>query len=197
MSVMSNAQNIFLSHVPGDRHYANEFRDLLASSHWSVRSSTVADMEASWEAANADSWAAYKDALRKCDILVVLVGPTTRESQWVDWEIDLATASRTAGLAAGLLGLILPEHPDFRSRYYEPERIPLRLHDRTLWEYAMVRKWGGTNSEITAWLEQALRRRRTYRSETSMATLLEIHRRKWDESVDQPRPNPKRLLEHD
>jgi hypothetical protein len=46
-------------------------------------------------------------------------------------------------------------------------------------------------------LEQALRRRRTYRSETSMATLLEIHRRSWDESVDQPRPNPKRLLEHD
>jgi len=61
----------------------------------------------------------------------------------------------------------------------------------------MVRKWSGNVSEVAAWSEQAGRRRRTYRSETSMATLLELHRRNWDESVDQPRPNPKRLLEHD
>ena len=38
-------------------------------------------------------------------------------------------SARENGPGAGLIGVILPYHDDFDRPYYEPELVPLRLHD--------------------------------------------------------------------
>ena len=50
--------------------------------------------------------------LDDASVLVVLVGPNTRDRKHVDWEISAALNKKVGGYS-GLMGLLLPTHPDY------------------------------------------------------------------------------------
>lgn len=62
-------------------------------------------------------------------VTIVLIGPCTWQRKHVDWEISASLIDRRNNQRCGLLGLLLPTHPDYRKR---PENrnlllIPQRL----------------------------------------------------------------------
>jgi hypothetical protein len=130
-----------------------------------------------------------REAILASSHTLVLVGPTTRLSQWVDREIELSTETRNGGPGAGLIGVILPTHDDFSRPYYDPENVPVRLHDLVQSEYAIIRKWSEKPEEIARWLEDAARRRQSYRPEPSLRAAAEIYHFAWNKQVDELRPD--------
>ena len=188
MSSNSSTAHIFLSYAVPDQSYADQFRALTAPHN--VRLSGSHDIAA--EANIADD---VREALASCDIVVVLIGPTTQHSRWVDMEMELAIAPRSNGPTAGLLGIILPEHPDFAKPYYDPKNVPPRLHDRVHWEYGLIRKWTEDFDLVLQWLKEADRRRRQYRPAVNYSAIQALQRREWDDSADSPREFLKALRE--
>lgn len=120
----------------------------------------------------------------------VLIGPETRYSKWVDKEIELATKPSKSGPGAGLIGVILPTHEDFPKPYYEPELVPLRLHDRIQAEYATLKKWTEDPAEVIRWIGDADRRRHQYDATPSMRAMLDLRRFPWAEGADTPPASP-------
>jgi MTH538 TIR-like domain (DUF1863) len=117
-------------------------------------------------------------------ITIVLIGPATRFSHWVDQEIEVSTKPTKSGPGAGLVGVILPHHEDYSKPYYDPEHVPLRLHDRILAEYAILRKWTDDPSEIARWLTETDRRRCQYDPTPSVRALMDLRRFPWSEPED-------------
>jgi hypothetical protein len=78
--------------------------------------------------------------LDDASVLVVLVGPNTRDRKHVDWEISAALNKKVGGYS-GLMGLLLPTHPDYRKKTYTPELLPPRLADNAATGYAHIYDW--------------------------------------------------------
>ena len=83
--------NVFISHIHEDDHKLQELKDLLASHGCTVRDSSI----------NSDKPNDAKDpdyikqeylapAIRWAGAFIVLVSPGTKDSPWVDWEIEYA-----------------------------------------------------------------------------------------------------------
>ena len=62
-------------------------------------------------------------------VTIVLIGPCTWQRKHVDWEISASIIHRRNNQRCGLLGLLLPTHPDHgkRPRDRNPRLIPPRL----------------------------------------------------------------------
>lgn len=77
-------------------------------------------------------------------VLIVLVGPETSTRKHVDWEISAALDYRVGNRQAGLIGIILPSHPNYNNLHYlNPSIIPQRLYTNFENGYASVYHWGG------------------------------------------------------
>ena len=62
-------------------------------------------------------------------VTVVLIGPCTWQRKHVDWEIGSSLRDTEKNPRCGLLGILLPKHPDFGKEEYDPHLIPPRLAD--------------------------------------------------------------------
>ena len=62
-------------------------------------------------------------------VTVVLVGPCTWQRKFVDWEIGASLRCTKRNPRCGLVGLLLPTHPDFQQRTYQSELVLPRLYD--------------------------------------------------------------------
>ena len=132
----------------------------------------------------ADIKGNLRGRLMQATMIIVLIGSTTRFSRWVDIEIEFSTKPTKEGPGAGLIGVVLPTHDDFSKPYYEPELVPLRLHDRILAEYAILRKWSDDPLEVADWLSEADRRRHQYDSTPSIRALIELRHFPWSKDAD-------------
>jgi hypothetical protein len=170
---------IFVSYAAEDASWAEQLGSLLAKAGL-PHTKTAPPVGVSW----AD-WTS--DTAKNATHTLVLVGSHTRLSRWVDREIELSTECRDTGPGAALIGLILPTHEDFKRPYYDPEHVPLRLHDLVQTDYALVRKWSGKPEEIRQWLEDAEKRRHYRRPEPSLGAAAQLYRFAWDAAVDEAR----------
>ena len=180
---MKNQPNVFLSHVHEDQSWADQCAALLRSIGASVHTAQSL-LEPGEEFQHL-----WQEAILQTTHILVLIGPRTRLSQWVDREIELGTESRDDGPGAGVVGIILPSHEDFSRPYYDPENIPVRLHDLVQNEYAIVRKWTENPDELARWLDEAERRRYRHRPEPSLSAAVQIYRFAWDNKVDASLPD--------
>ena len=69
------------------------------------------------------------DFIADATVTVVLIGPCTWQRKHVDWEIGSSLRDTRNNPRCGLLGILLPSHPDFGKRTYSPVLIPPRLAD--------------------------------------------------------------------
>ena len=69
------------------------------------------------------------DHIADATVTIVLIGPCTWQRKHVDWEISASLVDRPNNQRCGLVGLLLPTHPDHPRRPEErnPRLIPPRL----------------------------------------------------------------------
>ena len=62
-------------------------------------------------------------------VIIVLIGPCTWQRKHVDWEIGSSIRATKNNSRCGLVGLLLPNHPDYKKRKPNRRLIPPRLAD--------------------------------------------------------------------
>ncbi|HMU46123.1 MAG TPA: TIR domain-containing protein [Chitinophagaceae bacterium] len=100
-----------------------------------------------------------KDYLADTTVLVVLIGPKTKCRMHIDWEISGALNLKVGDNNAGLLGLLLPGHPDYGTTKATYELMPARLADNFKSGYAIVRDWTDDRIKMQKYIEEAFANR--------------------------------------
>ena len=69
------------------------------------------------------------DHIADATVTIVLIGPCTWQRKHVDWEISASIIDRQYNQRCGLLGILLPTHPDYSKspKDHNPRLIPPRL----------------------------------------------------------------------
>ncbi len=102
------------------------------------------------------------DYLSDSTVTVVLVGNDTWRRKHVDWEIAATVRDTDANPRSGLLGILLPTHPDFGDgNDYNQYTIPPRLHYNIECDFADLYDWSESPNEMASWIHAAYQRRRT------------------------------------
>lgn len=174
---------VFLSYAHSDKRRAEEMRKMLHESGAEVFSadSSIRSGDSVQESIRA--------AIASAAVVFVLIGPSTRTRKWVDKEIELATQGTPSRPAPGLVAVVLPEHDDYSRPFYDPENVPLRIHDHVSRESAILRKWPKDPAEIRNWISESLRRRQRFPAPfVNFSTQSALSSFNWDESVDEPLP---------
>ena len=96
-------------------------------------------------------------------VTIVLIGPETYTRKHVDWEISYSLMKTKKKLRSGVLGIILPNHPDYRKSRRD-ELIPQRLLANTGEDdpYARIYDWpaDGNLRRVLRWIHMAFLRRK-------------------------------------
>lgn len=101
--------------------------------------------------------------IRDATVTVVLIGPCTWQRKHVDWEIGSSLRKTRRNSRCGLLGILLPNHPNFGRRTYDSHLIPPRLAINCEGDdpYAVIYRWRNERgvAEIRGWIHHAFLRR--------------------------------------
>lgn len=102
--------------------------------------------------------------VRDATVTVVLIGPCTWQRKHVDWEIGGSLRDTRTNPRCGLIGILLPNHPDFGKRRHNLKRVPPRLADNARGEdpYAHVYDWPEpwAPARVAEWIHRAFVRRK-------------------------------------
>lgn len=96
---------------------------------------------------NSDNSAGYvkqliqSGYLNDTTVLIVLVGSNTKHRKHIDWEISGALDYRVGDKYSGLLGILLPSHPDYGKATYNSANLPKRLAANAHSGYADIYDW--------------------------------------------------------
>jgi hypothetical protein len=173
------AKTVFLSYLPQDEIYAKSLKQILEGLEYVVVG--FLDLEHGMGDSLTE---AARQSLQDCGWLIVLLSNDTKDSAIIDMEISVATQPKFAlrsldtsePSSAGLIGVILPVHDDFSKPYYDPPNVPLRLHDRVLWEYGIMKKWTEDSETIATWLEEANQRRQQFKPAATLPIEMQLKR---------------------
>ena len=104
-----------------------------------------------------------EEYLADTTVTVVLIGVETWQRKHVDWEIGASLRETDANGRGGLVGIVLPEHPDYEKPTKYPRRMPPRLADNLLGDdpYAQLYDWPKPfdPETVVRWIERAYVRR--------------------------------------
>ena len=100
--------------------------------------------------------------IAQVSVTVVLIGRCTWQRKFVDWEIGASLRDTPSNLRCGLLGILLPGHPDFGQTCYRSHLIPPRLADNCdgADPFASIHDWSDDPNEVRNWIHDAFLRRR-------------------------------------
>lgn len=143
-----------------DQDYKERFKNLFADliTHKSVEDGDI-------DSDNSDGYIKQliqKGYLADTTVLVVLIGLNTKHRKHIDWEISGALNYKVGDKYSGLLGLILPNHPDFGTDKASYNLMPARLADNFRSEYAVIGDWTDNRVKMQEYIELAFERRNTH-----------------------------------
>ena len=96
-------------------------------------------------------------------VLLVLIGRDTWSRRFVDWEVGSALNRSRNNSRCGVLGILLPGHPDYRRGRVEPDLLPQRLaaNIEGADPYVRLCDWPGEGSMsvVRDWVHTAFIRR--------------------------------------
>ena len=105
------------------------------------------------------------DHIAGATVTIVLIGPCTWQRRHVDWEISASLIDRPRNPRCGVLGLLLPTHPDYgrrakdRNLHLIPPRLARNLRGDA--PFAIVYDWpkSGLARKVLPKIQAAYRRR--------------------------------------
>ncbi len=99
--------------------------------------------------------------IRDATVTIVLIGPCTWQRKHVDWEIGSSLRDTKRNSRCGLLGILLPNHPDYGKEECNLRLIPPRLaiNCKGTKPYASIYNWSNHQSNIRRWIDDAFKRR--------------------------------------
>lgn len=104
------------------------------------------------------------DYIRDATVTIILIGPCTWQRKHVDWEIASSLRATKLNSRCGLLGILLPNHPDFGKKPLHFNRLPQRLADNCggVDPFAVIYSWPSHRAErrLREWIERAFVRRK-------------------------------------
>jgi Thoeris protein ThsB, TIR-like domain len=110
--------------------------------------------------------------LRDSTVTVVLIGKETWKRKHVDWEIASSIRNTKLNKRSGLLGILLPDHPDYGKEKYNPYIIPPRLHHNAVSKYAAIHDWSDNPINVKQWIENAFEKRFTVTPDNSYPSFI-------------------------
>ena len=158
-------RSVFISHHDADRGYKKRFIQMMGDfiADASVEEDDIDDTDLATETVRQEIRDRY---IRQASVTIVLIGPCTWQRMHVDWEIHSSIRSTDYNSRCGLLGIWLPEHPDYRSDNYNDRLMPAKLADNADGDdpYALLYEWprkrAGRRGMVRQWIEDAYQRRR-------------------------------------
>ena len=100
--------------------------------------------------------------IRDATVIIVLIGPRTWQRKHVDWEIGSGIRKTKRNSRCGLLGILLPNHPNFDKKR-NLRLLPPRLADNCRGEdpYAILYDWPNpwAPAKVAKWIHRAFVRR--------------------------------------
>lgn len=149
----------FLSYSHKDelykKYYENLFDDLIVNK--SVQDGDI-------DSNNSDEYIKQliqKEYLYDTTVLVVLLGAKTKHRKHIDWEISGALNYKVGDHYAGLLGIVLPTHPDYGKPNYQKNHFnfPKRFWANYESGYAVMIDWTEDRVFMQNAIEKAFRQR--------------------------------------
>lgn len=163
-------RKVFISYHHDDQEYANRFVQMMGDDivDRSVADGDIDDRNRTVEAVRQEIRERH---IADATVTVVLIGPCTWQRKHVDWEIGASLRDTPANPRCGLLGIILPNHPDHDRGRRNPRLIPPRLADNLGGNdpFAVVYDYPKRNRtrRIRRWIDVAFRRRRGHNPSNS------------------------------
>jgi len=151
---MTRKHKVFVSyHHENDEKYRNLFGNMFGSIYVS-KSVEIGDFESNLKTETIRR-KIRDEFLRDSTVTVVLVGKETWKRKHVDWEISSSIRHTQYNPRSGLLGIILPTHPDYGKDTYNPHLIPPRLHDNIKSKFAKIYDWSDNVNSVEEWIHNA------------------------------------------
>ena len=103
-----------------------------------------------------------EEFIAQVSVTVVLIGRCTWQRKFVDWEIGASLRDTEANPRCGLLGILLPGHPDYGRTSYRGQLIPPRLADNCDGDdpFASIHDWSNDSDVVRSWIHDAFLRRK-------------------------------------
>ncbi|SRR5260221_136230 len=100
-----------------------------------------------------------KEYINDITVLIVLLGIKTKCRKHVDWEISAALNRKVGDRYAGLIGILLPTHPDYNTGSFYHSNLPARISENAKSGYTKIYNWTTDRIQIQNWVEDAFSRR--------------------------------------
>jgi hypothetical protein len=157
----SNRHKTFISyHHANDENYKKEFKKIFSDIH---------DIIVPWDVEIGDIDPNLKtDTIRRkirdeylsdSSVTVVLIGSQTWQRKHVDWEIYSSLRDTSANPRSGLVGILLPTHPNFQGSGVNQYTLPPRFYDNWANGFAKLYRWNTNPIEIERWIHEAFTNR--------------------------------------
>ena len=154
---MTNRHKVFVSLHDSDFRYRDTFVDMMEGN---IIDESVGDGDINvHNSVDTTHRIIRDDFIADATVTVVLVGACTWQRKYVDWEIGSSLRNTYNNPRCGLMGIILPTHPNYRNDKYMPNLIPPRLSKNCSIEYASMYKWTDNTSCAQNWIDQAFSKR--------------------------------------
>jgi hypothetical protein len=162
-------RKVFISyHHANDEDYKTEFERVFAQTFGGFVSKAVTDGDISPYLPTDIIRNKIRDEfIQDATVTIVLIGAETWKRRHVDWEISASLRNTKLKNRCGLLGILLPTHPNFSNAQYDRGIIPPRLHDNVVAGYAQIYNWSTNVSPLRDWIENAFSKRQTVEPDNS------------------------------
>ena len=145
--MMTDRHKVFISFHNDDQRYKNAFVHMMEGDivDKSVHNKDINDGDLKTETIRQ---IIRDDFIADATVTVVLVGKCTWQRKHVDWEIGSSLRKTKKNPRCGLLGILLPNHPNYKARKFDRHLVPPRLADNCDKNYAHMYKWTNSPSKI-------------------------------------------------
>ncbi len=157
--VMTDRHKVFISFHHDDQEYKDQFVDMMGGYivDKSIHDQDIDDDNLKTETTRQKI---RDNFIADATVTVVLVGKCTWQRKHVDWEIGSSLRDTKYNSRCGLLGILLPTHPNYNKKTYNPCLVPPRLADNCgSNSYARMYSWSDSANEIQKWIHEAFIRR--------------------------------------
>lgn len=153
---------VFISYHVEDQQYKDQFVRMMGS-HLLDRSVEVNDIDDTHIKTETIRQKIRDDFIADATVTIVLVGPCTWKRKHVDWEIGSSLRDTKKNSRCGLLGILLPNHPDYEKSTHNPRLLPPRLADNCKGDdpFAVIYRWPKPWApvRVRGWTHRAFARR--------------------------------------